>query len=818
MRKEKNDKKPDEALLPAQEERSMLCGLFDSIAEPVFLIDPAGTIIEANKAFGVRFAGNAQPLQGSRVYDFFSPEQAAQWKERVEEVLRTDRSCSLDDERDGKSYRYTLYPASSLDATFNRVLMIARDVTDVKRSELLLKNEQAYSKAIIDAFPGAFALIDANGKLRAWNSFLRDEIIGKPESEMLGSDAMESFHPEDLPRIAAKIESIMQSGVEETDEGRVFLRGGPEYQWRILSGRRIVIDGKPSVVGFSVDITERKRLEALTAFRLRLIQMAESVSVEELLQMTLDEAERLTESTIGFCQFFRDAQSIFSLQVCSSNTQKHVQSSDADREHPLLSEAGFWEEAIRERKVVINNNFDTAESRSTRPGTHPSIPRTLVFPVMNGEMVMAIFGVVNKPYPYNEADVSVVSALADLVCDIVARKRAELSEQNTESVLMQAQKMALVGQLAGGIAHDFNNMLGIILGNVEMAMEKQVFEAPAKQNLENILKATERSADLIRQLLAFARTQTVMPIVLELNSMVEGMLTMLRRLIGVNITLVWIPGSQRALIKIDPSQIDQILVNLSVNSRDAISGIGTITIETGRVHVDAADVAAGHPCKIVGDYATLSVSDNGCGIEKKHFPYIFEPFFTTKEERKGTGLGLSTVYGIAKQNKGGLEFQSEVGVGTTFRIYLPLHNGDDYFSQPEPPTPSGSYGKELILLVEDEPDILSLYKHMLQHHGYAVLSAATPTEAIRLLEAHCGEVHLLLTDVVLPEMNGCDLSKKLQLICPNLKTLFMSGYTNDIIARHGMLDEGVNFIQKPFSIKALLTAIQNMLKATRTEP
>ena len=166
MRKEKNDKKPDEALLPAQEERSMLCGLFDSIAEPVFLIDPAGTIIEANKAFGVCFAGNAQPLQGSRVYDFFSPEQAAQWKERVEEVLRTARSCSLDDERDGKSYRYTLYPASSLDATFNRVLMIARDVTDVKRSELLLKNEQAYSKAIIDAFPGAFALIDANGKLR----------------------------------------------------------------------------------------------------------------------------------------------------------------------------------------------------------------------------------------------------------------------------------------------------------------------------------------------------------------------------------------------------------------------------------------------------------------------------------------------------------------------------------------------------------------------------------------------------------------------------------------------------------------------------
>jgi len=436
---------------------------------------------------------------------------------------------------------------------------------------------------------------------------------------------------------------------------------------------------------------------------------------------------------------------------------------------------------------------------------------------MNGEMVIAVFGVSNKPYPYNDEDVGLVGSLANLVCDIVARKRAELSEQSTQGVLMQAQKMALVGQLAGGIAHDFNNMLGIILGNVEMAMEQQVFEKPAKQNLENILKATERSADLIRQLLAFARTQPVMPIVLELNSMVEGMLTMLRRLIGENITLIWIPGSHRALIKIDPTQIDQILVNLCVNSRDAIAGIGTITIETGQVHVDLADVAQGHPCKAPGDYATLSVSDNGSGIEKKNFPHLFEPFFTTKEERKGTGLGLSTVYGIAKQNKGGLEFRSELGKGTTFKIYFPLHNGDDYFSQPDPPTPSGSYGKEMILLVEDEPDILSLYKHMLQHHGYAVLSAATPTEAIRLLEAHRGEVHLLLTDVVLPEMNGCDLSKKLLLISPNLKTLFMSGYTNDIIARHGVLDEGVNFIQKPFSVKVLLATIQKMLKNSAIE-
>ncbi len=671
---------------------------------------------------------------------------------------------------------------------------------------------EAFNNALIESFPGAFTVNDANGRLVSWNAFHRDELLGKPESEMKGIDALGVFHPDDRPLAFEKISNVLKYGVEVSAEGRVLIKGGPEFQWRMITGRRIIIDGNPFVVAFSVDITERKQLEDLMAFRIRLNEMADAATVEELLRATLDEAERLTGSTISFCQFIDADEEAPSFQVNSSSMHHNLTKHFGSMMHTSFAEAWIWDEAVKERKAVLHNDCRNSPNFRKLPDDHPKISRTLVVPLIRSTRVAAIFGVADKPWDYSEGDVNLVGALADLAWDIVARKRAEESERHLQESLLQAQKMELIGQLAGGVAHDFNNMLGVILGNVEIALNRYSLDEPLKNNLKDILKATEHSAELTRQLLAFSRKVSVLPIVIDLNTMLEKMLSMMRRLIGEDISLVWIPASGRTLVKIDPAQMDLVLGNLCVNARDAITGHGVITIETGIIFVDSAASASGHPCKEPGSYVSLAVSDNGCGIEKKNLPHIFEPFFTTKEEGRGTGMGLSTVYGIVKQNNAVIDCRSELGKGSTFTIYLPLQRGYADPDNPDNPLPSKSHGKETIMLVEDEPDILNLCRMMLQNSEYAILSALTPGEAIRISDAYDGEIHLLVTDVIMPEMNGVELSRKLQARRHGLKTLFMSGYTTDIIARHGVLEDGIAFISKPFSINVLLKKVHELLK------
>ena len=387
---------------------------------------------------------------------------------------------------------------------------------------------------------------------------------------------------------------------------------------------------------------------------------------------------------------------------------------------------------------------------------------------------------------------------------------AEEAREKLQLQLSQAQKMESIGRLAGGVAHDFNNMLAVILGNVEMAMEQIEPTHALHAELQEVRKAAERSADLTRQLLAFARKQTVVPKVLDLNETVEGMLKMLRRLIGEHIELSWRPGGDSGQVKMDPSQIDQILVNLCVNARDAIGPTGAITIETGGVVLDDS-ACDGQVGAMPGDYVRLNVSDDGCGMDRDTQAHLFEPFFTTKGVGQGTGLGLATVYGIVKQNNGFVSVYSEPGEGTTFKIYLPRHAARAEAAVAEgsaaPPKP----GHATILLVEDEPAILNMVRSLLQRWGYAVIAASMPGEAIRLAERYPGEIDLLISDVVMPEMNGRDLAKSLLALYPGLKRLFMSGHTADILAHHGVLDGGVHFIQKPFSMKGLQAKLGEVL-------
>jgi len=404
--------------------------------------------------------------------------------------------------------------------------------------------------------------------------------------------------------------------------------------------------------------------------------------------------------------------------------------------------------------------------------------------------------------------------MSAVVRDITERRAAEEERDRLREQLNQSQKMESVGQLAGGVAHDFNNMLSVILGYAELASRKVGQADPVYASLREIVSAARRSAEITRQLLAFARKQTIAPKMLDLNGTMGGMLKMLQRLIGENIELQWLPGKDLWPVLMDPSQVDQLLANLCVNARDAMKNRGgKITIETGTVTFDAAYCAerAGF---IPGDFVLLAVSDTGCGIEKDILDKIFEPFFTTKGMGEGTGLGLATVYGIVRQNNGFVNVYSEPGEGTTFRLYLPRAEGsaarDD---ETAPPDVHLAGRNETVLVVEDDETILTLNRNILEYLGYAVLAATSPRQALQLARWHARDIRLLITDVIMPEMNGRELAREIQFFCPSVKVLFVSGYTANVIAHRHVLDEGVSFLAKPFSTEDLAAKIREVLDA-----
>jgi CheY-like chemotaxis protein len=375
--------------------------------------------------------------------------------------------------------------------------------------------------------------------------------------------------------------------------------------------------------------------------------------------------------------------------------------------------------------------------------------------------------------------------------------------------LEQAQKMEYVGRLAGGIAHDFNNLLMGVMSYVELCRDHIEPDHPIRGWLDEIARDARRSADLTRQLLAFARRQTIAPTLVDLNAAVPATLKMLRRLVGEDIDLVWLPGPGSMTVKIDPSQFDQVLVNLAVNARDAIGGAGKLVLETACAVVDGswasgADVAP-------GEYVELTVTDTGSGMSRETLEHIFEPFFTTKLDDKGTGLGLATVYGIVRQNGGCIDVVSTPGQGTTFRIHLPKQAG----TAPQPVDADAHAarprGRETILVVEDEKSIRVTIERFLEDLGYSVLVAERADAALRLAAEHGAEINLLISDVVMPGMSGRALAERLTERRPGLRCLFISGYTADVIASRGVLDDGVDFLAKPFTRDELARKVRAIL-------
>jgi len=642
-------------------------------------------------------------------------------------------------------------------------LSIVRDITERRRVEDAQCENERYVRTILEATAEGFWILDREGRIVEVNDAYC-AMSGYARNELVGTSVRRLDPDETHEETAARMDRIVASGAE------VF-----EKRHRRKDGSRFPVEVSVSFlrerggrfVCFCRDLSGRQRREDRIALLGRMLDAAPaSITIHDTQGRFLF-ANRQTAWLHGY----QDEVEFLTVNL-----------HDLDVPESRIRLAERFRRIFEEGEA----RFEAAHYR--KDGS--------TFPL---EVLAKAIDFDGRP------------AVLSIATDITERKRVQEEQEKLRAQLSQAQKMESVGRLAGGVAHDFNNMLGVILGRLEMAMKHADPSHPLHAHLEEIRKAAARSADLTRQLLAFARKQTIAPKVLDLNETVTGMLKMVQRLIGENIELVWKPGRKLWPVKMDPSQIDQILANLCVNARDAIAEVGRLTIQTGNVASSQIfrEAPADFPS---GEYVWLKVSDTGCGMDEKTLARLYEPFFTTKEKGKGTGLGLATVYGIVRQNKGLIVADSEPGRGTTFRIYLPRHPDETKESPESEGGAPVAGGCETVLLVEDEAAILEMTALMLEGLGYTVLKAGAPGEALRLAQAHSGTVDLLLTDVVMPEMNGRDLARSLLSVHPGIKPLFMSGYTADVISHHGVLDKDVRYVQKPFSMKELAAAVREALE------
>ena len=747
--------------------------IFNSIQDGISVLDTDLNILATNKIMKSWYA-HALPMEGKKCYQVYHGRTAPCEKCPTRRALQTGK---LEMEEvpltvpGGTAGTLELFAFPLLDQTGIPIGVVeyVRDVTTRKRAEQKLMESEEKYRSLVEQSVEMIYLHDLDGNILEVNeASVRNTGYSRDEySRMTVFD----LHPDQSRKDDIRRQwKAWRVGESITLEQAHIHKNGGEHPVEVTTGK-VRFSGRDYILAQVRDMADRKKAR-----------------------------EELQESEKRFSSAFRSSPAP---QVISEiDTGKFIDVNDRWEEmlgytrEELVGrtskEVGIWADPGERDRIV---------EKLLQRGSFKNEP--IVFTTRTGQSVTALWS--------GEAIIlSGRKVMLSMLYDETERKQAEKEREKLQDQLFQAQKLESVGRLAGGIAHDFNNMLSVIQGYAEMADLKVLPNDPVRQDLAEILRAARRSTEITRQLLAFARKQTINPRVIDLNHTVTDMLKIIRRLIGENIDLSWRPGPDIWPVRMDPTQIDQVVANLCVNARDAIGDVGKITMETENIRIDEA-YCLDHAEFFPGEYAMLAVSDDGQGMEKETLGNIFEPFFTTKEVGRGTGLGLPTVYGIVKQNNGFINVYSEPGKGTTVRVYFARHEGRvDPVRKDDPETLQRGAG-ETILVVEDEASILKLAEAMLGELGYTVLTANTPGDAITLASAHPDRISLLITDVVMPEMSGRDLARQLENTYADIRILYMSGYTANVIAHQGVLEKGIHFIPKPFSIQELAAKVRAVL-------
>jgi two-component system, cell cycle sensor histidine kinase and response regulator CckA len=762
-----------EQLLERTDRRErMLSATLASIRDFAFAYDRHGRILFANQPLLDVWGKTLEEVVGRNLHDLLDPVALADRLQRqIEEVFETKRTVT--DETPYTSpagvagyYEYILSPAFGAAGTVDFVVGTSRDVTERKRAEAGLRTSLDELQTLAEAMPQIVYVTRPDG----WTIWLNQQWLGYTGltlEESVGQGWIQAFHPEDAQRAWIAWQEATATTSTISMECRL-RRADGVFRWWLI--RCVPQRDAAGVVmrwlGTATDIHDLKMAKtAVSASEERFATVFQSNLI----------ALGITEMPSG--RF---------LDVNSRAGEFFGYTRDEMIGHTAL-ELGLWSDpAEHERRIA-------ALAAGTPTSTGEASFRRKSGEIRHALVSMEAMTLSGVPEPL------VVWGIVD----ITERKRLE-------GQLLQAQKMDAVGRLAGGVAHDFNNSLGVILGYTELLMRRA--KEPEKGKLEQILKATRSASGLTRQLLAFSRKQVVDPKVLDLNALVSDLQKMLGRLIGENIDLAIVAGADLGQVKADPGQIEQVVMNLCVNARDAMPQGGLLRVETA--NAGRAAVLGGEPQMAPGRYVTLAVSDTGCGIAAETLAQIFEPFFTTKEEGKGTGLGLAMVYGIVKQAGGSVWAESELGKGTTFRIYLPRID-EPAEHLPAEETATTERGWETILLVEDEAALRAIAREILEDHGFHVIEAARASEAIEIAQRHPEPIHLLLTDVIMPGMNGRVLAETLLAARPATRVVYMSGYTDDIVAHSGVLNSGTFLLEKPFTALALLARVRAALGGPR---
>jgi len=733
--------------------------MFGAMRDVVLVLDRDGRYLKIAPTNPALLLRPQSELIGRLISDVTTSDQAVQFLKYIRLALDTNTA---------QTTQYALpigddtvwFAAEIIPLHDGTVLWSAHDVSEQKRFEVALSRSYELLNEVVEGTSDAIHMKDLNGRYTLVNS-AEARLYGRSIEEMIGLTDFDLVDEQSARHITDRDRKTITSGEPATYEQSITLRGETVWFSTLKQPRRDA-DGKIiGVFGVSRDVTQRRRAEDAMV---ELAAIVES-SNDAITGVSLD----------GLVTTWNPAaEQLFGYAPREIIGQPILLTIPADQRDGL---ADTFRRILKGEHVEFPNTI-----RLHKDGTRLDVSIS-IFPIRNS--------------------VGEVLGAAGFTRDISAKLRMEKQ-------LRQAQKMDAVGRLAGGIAHDFNNLLAAIRVHCELLTVQLDPDSGARSDAEEIIKAADRAAALTRQLLAFSRKQVMQPKVLDMNQTVREMDRMLSRLIGENITLDAALAPNLNLVKADPGQIEQVIMNLAVNSRDAMPNGGRMVIQTANVRVDEA-TRQQHPGLAAGSYALLSVADTGTGMDSTTQSLIFEPFFTTKDPGKGTGLGLSTVYGIVKQSGGHISVHSELGVGTTFKIYLPFVQGAPE-SAAKPKTSSNlPGGTETVLIVEDEESVRTSVRRILAKCGYTTIEALNGADAIRKFAEFPDSIDLVITDLLMPEMSGRELVDRLMVTKPDLKVIFMSGYAEDAVAFDGVLANGAAFIGKPFPLQTFATAVRDKL-------